>query len=391
MRPDKNIINAMKSVRFNASAKLDNRVHSGIDQALAQSQQTLKVHAEPHGRRILMRSPMIKIAAAAVIAVVAIPSILMLAGGKPAFAKVIKPILEARTFVYDFVVGDESTGTLIHDEVSGSRIRRTFSNMPTILILDLQQGKMLTLDPGSKTAVNLDIQGPLVEGTRNLMKLVQNIVADIADHPEQVQDLGRREIDGASTVGYQIKEPNIKLNIWASTATATPVRIELYERQSVTVLRNIQFDVPVDEVSISTDLPAGYTLQKTDMASMGTLTEQDFVESLRIWAQMLNNGVFPDVLSTAAMMKELPQFADKLRGMNLSADEGTKLGINFGKGFGFLEILGHEGEWHYAGKGVAFGDAKTAVFWYRKGDAKTYRVIYGDLHVEDVDLDRMPK
>ena len=56
MRPDKSIIDAMKSVRVNASAKLDSRVHSGIDQALAGSQPTTKIHAEPHGRRILMRS-----------------------------------------------------------------------------------------------------------------------------------------------------------------------------------------------------------------------------------------------------------------------------------------------------------------------------------------------
>ena len=148
--------------------------------------------------------------------------------------------------------------------------------------------------------------------------------------------------------------------------------------------------MPVDESLVSMDVPAGYTEQKTEL-SMGNLTEQDFVESLRVWAQVVNGGTFPDTVSVEVAMQQMPVLGAKIGQLNLSAEEGTKMGVAFGKGLGFLQMLDYQGEWHYAGKGVAFGDAKTAVFWYRKGDAKTYRVIYGDLHVEDVDLDRMPK
>jgi hypothetical protein len=65
--------------------------------------------------------------------------------------------------------------------------------------------------------------------------------------------------------------------------------------------------------------------------------------------------------------------------------------MGYGKTAGFLTMLDYQGEWHYAGKGVTLGDATKAVFWYRKGDATTYRVIYGDLHVGDVELDGLPK
>ena len=311
-------------------------------------------------------------------------------GGKPAFAKVIKPILYARTVVFDFIVGDEAASPVIHDEVVGSRIRRTFSNMPTVLVLDLDSGRMLTLDPPSKTAVYMDIQGQLVEGTQSVLKLVRDIVQQIADHPEDVQDLGRREMDGRSTVGYMVKGYGTRLHIWADVATATPVRIELYGSQSVTVLKNIEFDMPVDESLVSMEVPAGYTEQKADL-SMGNLTEQDFVESLRVWAQVVNGGTFPDTAQCSGGHAADARAVEKMGQLNLSAEEGTKMGVAFGKGLGFLQMLDYQGEWHYAGKGVAFGDAKTTVFWYRKGDAKTYRVIYGDLHVEDVELDRIPK
>ena len=48
-------------------------------------------------------------------------------------------------------------------------------------------------------------------------------------------------------------------------------------------------------------------------------------------------------------------------------------------------------DWHYAGSGVKLGDASKAIFWYLPKDSKTYRVIYGDLHVKDVAPENLPK
>ncbi len=390
MKPDKNTLDYMKSLKLKASARLDNRVHSGIDRAQAESQQTLKVPLESNKRRILMKSPITKIAAAAIVVIAATAGILSLGGGRPAFAKVIEPLLKARTVVFDFIVGDEASGLVIHDVVVGNRIRRTMSNLPLVMILDLDNGKMMTLEPEGKTALIVDIAGQTTQGTENILKLVRDVVQKIAEHPQDVQDLGERRIDGRDTVGFLIKNPSEKLHIWADTTTATPVRIELYGSNSVTVLKNIEFDVPVEGSMVSMDVPTGYTVKESNM-KMGDFTEEDLLIGLRVWAQVVNDGIFPDTVSAAACMEQMPKLVEKMGRLNLPEDEGAKLGMGYGKLSGFLMVLDHQGEWHYAGKGVAFGDAQTAVFWYRKGDAKTYRVIYGDLHVEDVDLDRMPK
>jgi hypothetical protein len=390
MRPEKHISDFMKSVKLKASARLDSRVHSGIDQALAESQQTIKVHTEPNRRSILMRSPIMKLAAAAVVAIVAIVLIPPMLGGKPAIAEVIRPLLYARTVAFDYIVGDEAAGPVIHDVVADNVIRRTFSNMPVILVIDLDNQKMLTLDPVNKGATYVDIGGQLVQGTQSVISLVRDVVRDVADHPEQVQDLGERQIGGHSTVGFQIKDPHSMLQIWADKKTATPVRIEMSGDQSTMIFKNIEFDVPVEPSLVSMDVPAGYTVAKSDM-KMGDFTEEDFIEGLRVWAQVLNDGVFPDQISAAAVMQLMPELGQKLDAMGASKEEGMKMGMAVGKIPGFLMILDHQGEWHYAGKGVTLGDADAAVFWYRRGDAKTYRVIYGDLHVEDVDLDHLPK
>ena len=50
----------------------------------------------------------------------------------------------------------------------------------------------------------------------------------------------------------------------------------------------------------------------------------------------------------------------------------------------FLMLLKPECDWHYAGRGVQLGDGNTAIVWYRPVGSETYRVIYGDLSVEDV-------
>jgi hypothetical protein len=39
---------------------------------------------------------------------------------------------------------------------------------------------------------------------------------------------------------------------------------------------------------------------------------------------------------------------------------------------------------------VKFGDSDAPIFWYRPEGAETYRVIYGDLSVKDVEPENLP-
>jgi hypothetical protein len=50
-----------------------------------------------------------------------------------------------------------------------------------------------------------------------------------------------------------------------------------------------------------------------------------------------------------------------------------------------------ENDWYYAGRGVALGDADTAICWYRPQGSETYRAIYGDLSVKDMAAENLPK
>jgi hypothetical protein len=372
---------------------VDERILADALSELEKLRQKRLTRSQQNIWRIIMKNPITKLAVAAVVVVAALIGMHFIGnpfGSTVTFAQVIKPILNARTVVLDFIAGPEGKGPVIHDIVVGSKIRRTISNMETIMIIDLDSARMLTLDPPSKGAAYIDIQGPLQEGTKNLIEFVRKTITNLKDLP--VQELGQCNIDGHKAIGFQAKGPNEEVKIWADPKTAKPIRIELLlQQKSLYILKNIEFDVPVDDSLVGMEVPAGYTLSNTEV-NLRDFTEKDFVEVLRMWAELLLDGNFPESINVEDFLKLTPLVGEKIRQLNVSAEEGTRLGMTFGRGMIFFQQLDPYGiDWHYAGKGVKLGDASKAIFWYRPKDSQTYRVIYGDLHVEDVPPENLPK
>jgi len=337
-------------------------------------------------RRLIMRSSVTRIAVAAAVIVVAALGVHYMMGPSVTFADVVKPLLTARTLILDMIVGDEETGPVIHDVIVDQRIRRVISTQEHVVnIIDTESAKMLTLHTEGKIAAHSYIQGSLQEGTRDYVAFLRKVITDLQNNPDfEAEELGEKEIDGQKVVGFLAGE----FTIWADAETALPVRIEVRSPLSI-VFKNFQFDVPVEELEslVSMDLPDGYTEQKK-VFDMTTSTEQDLVECLRIWAEVLLDGNFPEAIGMEELMKQLPQVEAKLAESIVSAEEGTQKGMTLGKGM--LFIMGLKDQ-HYAGNGVKLGEADKAIFWYLPEGADTYRVIYGDLSVKDVAAENLPK
>jgi hypothetical protein len=334
-------------------------------------------------RRMIMKSPITRMAAAAAIIIAVLIGIQQFGSGAVTFADVIKPILNARTVILDMIVGDEETGPVIHDIIVGPRVRRVISNQKHVVnIVDPENAKMLSLHTTGKIAVYTDIQGQLQEGTRDYVAFLRKIITDLKNNPDfEAQELGEKEIDGQKVVGFLAGE----FTIWADAKTALPVRIEL--PQLSMVFKNFQFNVPVEESLVSMDVPDGYTEQENKY-DMGTSTEQDLVECLRIWAELLLDGNFPEAIGMEELMKQLPLVEARLAESVVSPEEGTRKGMTLAQGM--LFIMGLKDK-HYAGNGVKLGDADKAIFWYRPEGSETYRVIYGDLSVKDVAPESLPE
>jgi len=338
-----------------------------------------------------MKNPITRIAAAAAVIIVAALGINYFMAPSVTWAQVIEPILNARTVIFDLILGADDTGIVSHEIVVGSRMRRTMSNMPNMtMVIDLDNAKLLALDTEAKTAVYADIAGDLGDRTRSYIKFVRQIISQLQDG--QVEQLGEQVIDGQKAVLFVGKGQNEEVRIWADPQTAHPIRIEAKIGQEFSfAMKNFEFDAAVDESLVSMDVPDGYTLQKNDIA-LGNTTEEDFVESLRIWAEIIGDGTFPEAIGSESAMKQMPVLVQKVNAMQVSEEKGTQIGMGFARGLMFHQMLENQGgKWHYAGAGVKLGDADTPIFWYQPKGSDTYRVIYGDLSVKDVAPEDLPK
>jgi hypothetical protein len=391
MKPEK--INQMiKKLNVTTSAELDIRVHDEIEKALAQTKSTTSTASQSNIWRIIMHKRMTQLAAAAAIIIVVFVA-LNIDGGSIAWADVVKPILSARTLIVDIVVGDEESSPVMHDIIVGSRIRRTISNIPgTVMVIDPDSGKMLALDENGKTAAYIDIEGPLAEGTKNFVEFLREVITNLQNRDDfSVEQLGERVIDGRKVVGFLAEGPQEGVTIWADAESAVPVRIELRAGNTPFILKNIEFDVPVDESLVSMDVPAGYTL-KQDQPDFSDVSEADFVESLRIGAQILGDGQFPENVNTGNLMQQVGFLQEKVTVLDCPDEEKGQICMAFAKGLLFIQMFEAHGtgQWHYAGAGVEFGDGETPIFWYQPKDSESWRVIYGDLSIKDVSKENLP-
>ena len=113
--------------------------------------------------------------------------------------------------------------------------------------------------------------------------------------------------------------------------------------------------------------------------------EGDLVEGLRQLATY-NDGQFPNE------MKLDKQIVQNLQQAKPSKDQAQQFAEAYKRMI--MSMIGVKKEdraSYYAGAGVKLGDAETAVFWYKPKNSKTYRVIYGDLRIEDVAEDDLPE
>jgi hypothetical protein len=289
------------------------------------------------------------------------------------------------------IIGNDESNPVMHEIIVDSRIRRTMSNIPNMtMVIDLNSTNMLVLDSESKTASYIDIQGELRDRTQSYVNFLRNIITRMKDNPN-IEKLGEQIIDGHKAVGFTGRGPNDEVTIWADAKTALPIRIYLRVGQMCAILKNFELDAPVEDSLLSMDVPPGYTKKETQF-NLGNATEQDFVESLRVWAKVLGDETFPDAIGTENAMKEMPMLGQKVGKLNLPEEQATQMGMAFAKGMLFHQIIDTRGDdWHYAGSGVKLGDASKAIFWYQPKGSQTYRVIYGDLSAKDVAPEDLPK
>lgn len=395
MNPHK-IEKNLKELRYKTSDSKRQAILNSLSAALEIKTKSKPASIKPVFRRIIMSKPVTQLAIAAVVVIAALIVFQSNTFVTPSFAQVIKPLFEAQTIVFDMITGkeDDSKAPVIHDIIKGQMIRRTISTLAnTTMIIDIDGKRMLNLDSQTKGALYSDIKGPLEEGTRSFLKFIREALTRVQSSPGfKPQQLPRQEFDGRELVGFLSENPNERIVIWADPKTALPVRIEMKPGEQEMLLKNFEFDVPLDDELFSMNIPEGYKSMEAAL-DLTNPTEQDFVAFMGFWAKEMLGGHFPDSIGTQEFMKLVEPMQQKLKEMQATPEQGMQVGGYYAKGMMFMQLfeLHHKGTCKYLGKGVQYGDAGKAIFWYKFKDAAAYRVIYGDLSVRDVAEENLPK
>ncbi len=392
MRPTEKIKQFIGKASISSNPDVNKAVFDELVEEMKKTEQLDSAGNRLNMWRIIMNKPITKLAAAAIIIITVVIGLNLLGvigKGSVAWADVIKPIFSAKTVKYDMIVGQEETGAVITDMIKGSRIHRTVGGINQSTIIDLDTSKVLTLKNGTKTAIYVDLKN--LPQIKNYLELLRNLISRLESDPRfEVKKLGEKNIDGKEAVGFLATCPGAEVTIWADAQTASPIQIEQKENNLLVSCKNFQFDIPMDDSLFSMDVPAGYTQQQMVIDLMGS-TEEDFIAGLKMLAEITDTKTFPQDISIEYVVKNITDIDRQVQKSAANKDEEVQMGMKLGRMLVFLRFFKGEGKWHYAGSGVKLGEAERAIFWYKPKASQTWRVIYGDLNVKDVNEQDLPK
>ena len=359
--------------------------------------------------RWIMRSPVSRVAAAAVFLLALTGVALWFHGGSgPAFgfAEFIAPIVEAKSAKFKVtaeIMGPPATtstsevmvldATRSRQEIETAmpdRSKTEKSNkFKMVMIFDWGQGKSLALDPTNKKATVFTLAKLTREqaSQQDTFGWCRSMLLDARDKPDfKRESLGEKNMDGRRVVGFRVSGKGMVMSLWGDPKTGLPVRIEatmaMFANTKMT-MSDFVFNVDLDKSLFSIEPPAGYTVQNVKI-DVSQPQEKDLMETFREWSK-LNGGAFPNALNMQGVFQIVMKKFPPGKGEKPSEQQMAETQVLLQRGLMFALVLPADADAHYAGKGVSFGASDKPIFWYHPKDTKKYRVIYADLSVRDAD------
>ena len=227
---------------------------------------------------------------------------------------------------------------------------------------------------------------------KNYVEVLRNSITRLQSKPDfQVENRGVEEFEGQDYLVFVASGENDTVTVWADLETTLPIRIEHKTQNMVIACDNLQFDVPFDESLFSMEAPDGYEVQDAGGIDFSDSSESTFIETLRIWAEIIEDGHFPNSINLEDVVKIGPKFDQGLERAGLTEEQQAEVAMRWGQGLVFIRFFKGQGQWYYTGQGVKLGDSATPIFWYQPQESQTWRVIYGDLSVKDVASGNLPQ
>jgi hypothetical protein len=387
-------------------SKLDDRIVSDALTAFDKSEEITPISTEPSIWRMIMNKTMTKVAAVAAIIAIVVVGMHYLGvspdGTGVVWADVLRNMEASQTVTFT-LDAENDYGTDGHywgkgtvkikgpirrfEGIDGFRSRYGQSREETVIgMADLsRQNRFVTLYPLKKCADTGDYCG-----YNPTLLTYDGLKKDF--HDEAVENLGEMEINGRKAVGFRIVKDNKEIIVWADPDTSLPIQIEskANDGTETLTLTNITFGVELDDQLFDMTVPDDYLAMNViteEFTIPFELTEKYLVEGLKIAAGH-HGGKFPTYFGRGRPGQEA---------IDKHLEEASRIVAPIEDDFALMLAteyfvrLPKGSEWQYVGEDVQLGDAKKPVCWWKTPESKTYRVIYGDLSIRDVEPGDLPK
>jgi len=397
MRPSENIEKLIKKIRYTTSDETQDRVLGNVLLALDEKQKQKAGVIKPDIWRMIMKTKVTKLAAAAVIIAAVLIGINQFTGNgaSTVYASVVEQLHYARTMTYSIVTHTpvDSMPTLRQQMAfKEPGYMRTTTADGYITVINWAQNKGISLWPPKREYIDFEASNYQHDPAQDPFVVVEKL----RTLPSQADEmLGEKEIDGRVLQGFRVTQGDMINTVWIDPQTAQLVRVETEYTNSPgmnTIMTDFQFNDELDDSLFSLTPPEGFTRLQVQ-ADVSTVTEQDLIAYLQMWSSWTKDGTFPPTFNpvelpkvTAEMIKQ-GKFGEGESSQQQRRDEAMQMY----RGIMFVTQLPADSNWRYDGENVKYGEAETPIFWYQPTGSPTYRVIYGDLKVKDVTPEDLPK
>lgn len=423
MQPADDIRNVFKQAELGVNDQADEQV---FEQMLQAQQESLRSRQAGQNKwRIIMKNPVTKISAAAVVIVGCFLGHLLFQGTDSGIAlgDVLDQMNRIKAYKYQIRLAttDLQTGQLKRETQGTCLISAEYGiKMSTETVdpngnsIPYMENYTLLLEKRTITVFHDKKQYLQVEFTGNTFDEKNKSASDPRYMVQQIMDcnhisLGQSTLEGIKVECFQTTDTkyhwgmlgSLDVKLWVDVQTKLPVRMEIASQykdksQRHMVIEDFQWDLVVDATEFEPNIPQDYTSMTSEPITMPAMDEQSAINGLRLFLE--KTGTYPEELSMKLMehMKDLidPNMIKEIQpikknGKNMPSPELMQKYLDAVKPITGLiwfhaSLVREEGkDPAYYGKVVTPDDTDQVLMRWKVSDTE-YRVIFGDLHTETV-------
>lgn len=379
-------------------------------------------------RRIIMKSPITKLAAAAVIGIAILVSIPFFSNSSSVIlADVLTRIEQTRAFTYKMKVGTATKQNItvtVSDEFgikweTETADPDTGKKTTEYMYVLPRQKIVIGLMPSTKQYMRMKLDNDWVQRMKKKNGDPKETIAQImrCDYTK----LGESVIDGVKVEGFRTTDPNYfggavekhSYTLWVGVKNGLPFRSETTidsdgQMRIVETTCDYQWNIPVQASEFTPVIPKDFTAVEANGLKMPGMNEEAAIEGLRLFAEL--SGRYPTTLDLRSLSKEITGLSqnskymeylrkelDKLKEEMSRTGEPTKeefRSVAIQKSMEMMKPLQSPGWFYYTlakdekdpvyyGQTVGPNNADAVLLRWKVSDNE-YRVIFGDLSVKNI-------